>query len=145
MSHWLIWGMMSVILLIATITDLNRRLVPNRLIFWGFIGLLLVHLMLHPGLLPDYLLSFLGFFMGLWLLSIVSKGAIGGGDVKLFALIGFGVGAKAAWWIFIFSHVLGAIAVLLLWQFKRAKKGDSLPFAPYMLAGLLLAWISMPK
>lgn len=70
---------------------------------------------------------------------VVSPRAVGMGDVKLLAVMGFCLGMDLVWPALFFSFViLFAVCVFLLVT-RRAKRTDSIPFAPFLLAGTLLA------
>ncbi|TCS71263.1 prepilin peptidase [Effusibacillus lacus] len=135
---WLIWVIMAAILLIAVVTDLKSRIIPNKLLIAGCIVLLPVHLVLHPDEIWAYFMAASVWLLGMWTLAILANGRIGGGDVKLFALLGFAVGMDLTLWTFIFAHLVAGMAVLVLWIRRRFKTGDSLAFAPYTMAGFAL-------
>lgn len=78
-----------------------------------------------------------GFYLVLW----SAGGGMGGGDVKLAALVGlflgwhgwpaFGIGAAAAF-------VLGGVSSLALVAVRRATRRTRIAFAPFMLLGACL-------
>ena len=61
------------------------------------------------------------------LVAVISRGAIGGGDIKLMAMLGAALGWKGALVVLAFSHVAGAIVALGFLIARRAGKRDSLP------------------
>lgn len=129
----------ALVLGIATSTDLRTRIIPNRLLAAGFLLMAAIHGTLHPEKAGEYLLAAAAVLAGFMIMASVAKGAVGGGDIKLFALLGFGLGLETTWRIIVFSHVLAGIAVLFLWLLGRLKQGTSIPFAPYIFAGFLFA------
>lgn len=98
-------------------------------------------LMYHafPGLSPAYwgIRSALGFLAGFILLlavSLATDGGIGGGDIKLVALLGipFGVSGLMA------ALVLSCLSALIHLGIRRAykkKAAENIPFAPYLFFG----------
>lgn len=73
-------------------------------------------------------------------LRLLTRGrGIGLGDVKLAALLGFGLGpwggAIGLWWAF----VLGGIAATALLLGARVKRRSAIPFGPYLCAGACVA------
>ena len=140
------WWIAGMILLVAVFTDVKKRIIPDWLLGIGGIVFLLLHLF-HPQQLGMYHLSAVAFFLGLWLLAILSKGGVGGGDIKLFSLLGLALGWEPTLWIFIFSHFIGGGWVLLLYVYRKLgkkhslEKGDSLPFAPFILAGFIITYL----
>ncbi|MBT1166788.1 peptidase A24 [Bifidobacterium simiarum] len=71
-------------------------------------------------------------------LGLLKPGHLGFGDVTCTLLVGlavgsFGVQTVAVWWL-----LMGMIGLGMLWICKR-RGGDSIPFAPAIVAGGLLA------
>jgi Flp pilus assembly protein protease CpaA len=129
----------ALVLGIATLTDLRTRIIPNRLLAAGFVLMAAIHGTLQPEKVGEYLLVAAAVLAGFMIMASVAKGAVGGGDIKLFALLGFGLGLETTWRIIVFSHVLAGVVMLLLWLVGRLKKGALVPFAPYIFAGFLFA------
>jgi leader peptidase (prepilin peptidase)/N-methyltransferase len=74
--------------------------------------------------------------------SLLRRGAMGAGDVKLAGLLGLYLG-WLGWgpvWVGTFAGFLlgGCVAVALV-ALRRAGRGTAMPFGPYMIAGALLA------
>ncbi|WP_174729839.1 prepilin peptidase [Mesobacillus harenae] len=126
--------------MIITVSDLAYMLIPDKVLVW-FAGLFFIARLFDP-LMPWWdgvLGAAVGFFL-LLLISVVSKGGMGGGDIKLFALIGFAVGTKTLLLSFFFSTLFGAlfgIAGLLLGLLKRKQP---IPFGPFIAMGTLTAY-----
>jgi len=53
------------------------------------------------------------------IVAIARRGAIGGGDVKLMAMLGAAVGWKHALYVFALAHVAGALVLLTLFLIRR--------------------------
>jgi Flp pilus assembly protein protease CpaA len=121
------------ILLIAVYIDLKKRIIPNWILSVGFVGITVLHLVVHAYEWPKFTLAAIAWFLLMWVFAILSKGSIGGGDVKLFAFMGYSLGFMPTLWLFILSHLIGGLCVLLMWGVRRIKKGDMLPFAPFLL------------
>ena len=85
----------------------------------------------------------LGFAVGggvLALLSLVPNG-MGGGDVKLFAMIGMALGWKLVLLAFFFSCFWGSLIGLPLKWSGRIKPRQPIPFGPFILLGTWTAWV----
>lgn len=74
-------------------------------------------------------------------LRAVSRGGIGGGDVKLAALIGLVLGWHG-WPVLVIgaasAFVLGALYALVLMAFRRANRSTRIAFGPWMIIGAVL-------
>lgn len=126
--------------IIILVSDTAYMVIPDKVLL-VFAGIFLLERLFFP-LLPwwDSLLG-AGIGFGLLLIiALVSKGGMGGGDIKLFALIGFVVGVKTLLLAFFLSTFLGAIFGLVGMALKVVKKGKPIPFGPFIALGTLLAY-----
>lgn len=89
------------------------------------------------GVLSGFILA--SFFLVLFL---VSKGKwIGGGDIKLGALLGFWLAWPDIAIMFMITYILGALIALALLLFKKASRNSQLPFAPFMLSSSFIVFL----
>ncbi len=96
------------------VLDLGARIIPNviTLPLFAYAVLLAATHMTIP-LLQAVLGAAIG--AGLPLIgAIIRRGAIGGGDVKLMAVLGAVLGWRGALYVFALSHVAGALVLLAL-------------------------------
>lgn len=80
---------MASILIAVSFIDIEHRIVPNKIILVGFIGGIIFRVLMYNYGFIDYIM---GLVLGggiLLLISLISGGEMGGGDIKLMALIGF--------------------------------------------------------
>lgn len=96
------------------ITDLYLRIIPNRITVPLIAYVLLVSL---TSGLPAFGRALLGATVlgaGILALAVVSRGGIGGGDLKLMVAVGGALGWESALLVFIFSQALAlAVAVVV--------------------------------
>jgi leader peptidase (prepilin peptidase) / N-methyltransferase len=126
--------------MIIIVSDINYMLIPDKILLW-FAGIFLLERIIWP--LTPWWDSFLGAVSGFLLLliiAIVSKGGMGGGDVKLYALLGFVLGFKLVLLSFFLSTLFGAIIGGLALLFKVVKRKQPIPFGPFIAAGTLTAY-----
>jgi leader peptidase (prepilin peptidase) / N-methyltransferase len=64
---------------------------------------------------------------------------IGGGDVKLGALMGLHLGPKQAVLAIYMAAILGSAYVAPLYFRGKARRGTQVPFGPFLIAGLVIA------
>ena len=96
------------------VLDLAARIIPNVITFPMLAyALLLAAAHVTVPLRQAVLGALIG--AGLPLIgAIIRRGAIGGGDVKLMAVLGAALGWKGALYVFALSHVAGALVLLAL-------------------------------
>ncbi|MCP4198841.1 MAG: prepilin peptidase [Proteobacteria bacterium] len=112
--HYAQTGLALVLTLIAAWTDYRTGTIPNRLTIPSlFLGL---GLGLASGTASSFLLAIAGAFAtALVPLVLFRFGAMGGGDVKLFAAVGALLGAGSALEAEILAFFLGAIQGMVVW------------------------------
>ncbi|MCQ6273518.1 prepilin peptidase [Bacillus sp. V3B] len=133
------WTLISLFIIIF-VSDITYMLIPDKILI-VFAGIFLVERIFLP--LTPWWDSLLGAAIGftlLLLIAIVSKGGMGGGDIKLFALIGFVVGTKVMLVSFFLSTLYGALFGIIGLVFKIVKRGKPIPFGPFIALGTLTAY-----
>lgn len=133
------WTLISLFIIIF-VTDITYMLIPDKILA-VFAGIFLIERLLIP--LSPWWDSLLGAGIGFTLLlviAIISKGGMGGGDIKLFALIGFIIGTKTMLLAFFLSTLYGALFGVVGLLLKKMKRGKPIPFGPFIAAGTLTAY-----
>ena len=80
-------------------------------------------------------------FLLLLFLAIVSKGGMGGGDIKLYAAIGVALGPLLAVMSLVLASFVGAIVGIFLLMTGKVKKGQPIAFGPSIFVGTLIAYV----
>jgi leader peptidase (prepilin peptidase)/N-methyltransferase len=124
-------------LVVITATDLERRIVPNRVVLPAAAAGLALQTASHPS--PEWALGALGAAGFLFLAVLAYPGGMGMGDVKLALLIGALLGLTTPVGLMLgllFAFVPSA--VLLARHGVRARK-MRIPFGPFLAAGAVVA------
>jgi prepilin signal peptidase PulO-like enzyme (type II secretory pathway) len=124
-------------LVVVTATDLERRIVPNRVVLPA--GAAVLALQTAGHLSPEWALGAAGAAGFLFLAALAYPGGMGMGDVKLAFLIGALLGKTTP--VGIMLGLLLALvpsAVLLVRHGARARR-LAIPFAPFLAAGAVVA------
>jgi prepilin peptidase CpaA len=101
------------ITLVATITDLRWRRIPNALTFSGALLGLIYSVLVHGG--PGAIGSVEGWALGLALwLPFYALGGMGAGDVKLLACVGAWIGPAGVIGVAIYASLAGGALALLV-------------------------------
>jgi leader peptidase (prepilin peptidase)/N-methyltransferase len=133
--------------LTLTLTDLDRKLIPNRILFPGLVvGVVLLALgALADGDMPHLLRALAGaagYFAFLFVLALLARGGFGMGDVKLGALLGAFL-AYEGWDVLVVGAVgaflLGGVVSIFLLVFRIRGRKDAIPFGPYLVLGAYVA------
>ncbi len=131
--------------LLIAIIDLRYRLVLNVLIYPAAVVTLLIH-SVPPG--KDTLIALLGGAVGLapfLLVALLKPGDIGGGDVKLAALIGLMVGFPQVLWALSLGILAGGITALILLFTRRWGPRNYIPYAPFLCLGAVFSLVYDPS
>ncbi|MBI4609155.1 MAG: prepilin peptidase [Candidatus Rokubacteria bacterium] len=132
---WLFLGALVAI----TGIDIEYQLIPDRITLPGIVLGVLVNLVTGHVTLAQSLLGILVGGGTFFVVIVVSRGGMGGGDMKLGAMIGAFLGWKLVILTIFFSVFLGGgIATVLLVSGIRRRK-DPVPFGPFLAIGSTVA------
>jgi leader peptidase (prepilin peptidase)/N-methyltransferase len=143
--HWatIIYWIFTSILVVVTFIDVDHRIIPDVLtlpgILLGFLGSFAI-----PWI--SWTDSLLGILVGggsLFLVAVVyewltKKEGMGGGDIKLLAMLGAFLGWKAVLPVVFLSSLLGSLVGVPLMLIKKADSKLAIPFGPFLATGALL-------
>ena len=145
----IVGGVFATLFLTLTLTDFDRRLLPNRIVYPSIVLAIALSWVWPHVSVPEVLLGGLaGLALGVSLLVAslpFGKGAFGMGDVKMIVLIGFVVGpASLLVGIFVGSIVGGLIAATLIVARLKSRR-DYMPHGPYLAMGAVIALFWGPE
>lgn len=121
--------------LIFIISDLYYQLLPDRLMILFFLWVFLGRLAIHPYPFSFYFFSGVGFFSFFYLLYQFSSIPIGGGDVKLFGIIGLLLGYHLTLVAIMIACLSALLINLPLMIRKKIAFKQPIPFAPFIFLG----------
>lgn len=134
----LLAGSVFVLALLAIFfIDLAHHIVPNAITYPGIaLGLVLAA---GQGRIADALLSGLAAGLFFFVVAIASRGGMGGGDVKLAAMLGAFLGWPAIAVALLIAFTTGAVGGLVLIASGRRSRKDPIPFGPSLAVGGIAA------
>jgi prepilin signal peptidase PulO-like enzyme (type II secretory pathway) len=138
---WMVWvgaGYAAFLTAIA-VYDVRRRRIPNVAVYPAISVALVVAFIRPDGPWWSFVLagvSAAAFFIAL---SAISQGAMGGGDIKLAALIGLVAGWPGVLVAVFVAFAVGATVGVLLIRLGRLGRRDPMPFAPALAVGAATA------
>jgi leader peptidase (prepilin peptidase)/N-methyltransferase len=143
--HGLTWdaaatAVFGLLLVAVFFIDLEHKIIPDRITFPGIaLGLVLSGTRGGPWELGGALVAAVGAGALLLLIAVASRGGMGGGDVKLAAMMGAFLGwPLVAVGLFIGVIIGGVVAVALLAAGLKGRK-DHMPFGPALAVGGFVA------
>jgi leader peptidase (prepilin peptidase)/N-methyltransferase len=75
------------------------------------------------------------------IVALISRGGMGGGDIKLGAVIGAFVGIPGILLVFVFSSLLGGIWALALLTSRKAGRKSAIKFGPFLALAAWMVWM----
>jgi leader peptidase (prepilin peptidase)/N-methyltransferase len=133
-----VYAALTSTLLAVALIDYDHKIIPNTISLPGIViglGLSLWALPITP------LVSLLGILIGgafFYLIALVSKGGMGGGDIKLIAMIGAFLGWQGALFTIFSGALLGSLVGVMLMVLGRKGRKDKVPFGPFLSCGAIL-------
>lgn len=131
----------AAVMVAVTVTDLKHMIIPDQILLAGaLLGLPFLLLQSWQGTLWGIAagLAAGGFMLAI---AVVSRGGMGGGDIKLAAFMGLFLGPRIAGLALFLAFLIGGLAgIILLVSGKKGRK-DAVPFGPYLALGGVLAML----
>lgn len=130
-------------LIVLFAIDLEHHLLPNAITLPGIVIGLLFSLLLPPGIISAAIGTVIG-GGSLWLIGEAyyrysGQEGMGGGDVKMLAMIGAFLGWKLAIVTLVFSSIAGALIGMLVLAIRRGGLKYALPYGTFLALGALIA------
>ncbi|MDF2682293.1 MAG: prepilin peptidase [Brevibacillus sp.] len=130
------------VMVIAVYTDLRSRLIYDWLTLPGIAYFLVLHAFVHPEKWTIFALGAVVLGGSSLLMAMISNGQLGGGDIKLFTLVGAAVGWQAGLLVLGLTYLIAGVIVLPMWIASKltGKKnvGREIPLAPFIAGGTSL-------
>jgi len=136
----LVYFLFICVLIVITFIDIDHRIIPDRMTLPGILVFFIAAFAI-PSL--SWIDSLLGIVIGggsLFLVAVVyhllaHKEGMGGGDIKLLAMIGALVGWKGVFFTIFVSSAVGTLAGLIIMIITRQNLKLAVPFGPFLSIG----------
>jgi leader peptidase (prepilin peptidase)/N-methyltransferase len=149
--HTLVYFVFCSSLIVISFIDLNFQIIPDvitlpgiptGIVFGGFLLLNPFMRNLSLGIKSSMIGAFIGFVL-FYLIAVVGsrifkKEAMGGGDIKLMAMVGGFLGWEGVMLTTFIGSLSGAIIGVLMILFKGKEKGSRIPFGPFLALGSVI-------
>lgn len=140
----LIYALFFSSLVVVTFIDLSHQIIPDVITLPGMVlGLIAGSTVLPLGPLRSLigLVAGGGIFYLIAVLSVVilKKEGMGGGDIKLIAMMGAFIGWKGILLTIFLAALSGSVGGLLLIFLKGRNRSEPIPFGPFLVLGALVS------
>ena len=132
-------------LLVTTVIDYRTMEIPDSMWITVFVGSLFVYaqeLIADGGFnLKCFLTRFIGIFAAsgiLLILALITKGGMGGGDIKLMAACGFLLGWKQVILALVMGAAVGTLYLVFMAVKNKGKIPRKIPFAPHLSIAVVI-------
>src|SRR4029453_9595065 len=124
-------------LVAVSVVDLERRIIPNRIVLPAGAVVLAAQTLLFPS--PEWALAAFGAALFLFLAALAYPAGMGMGDVKLALLLGAMLGRTVPVAMMIGMIAALVPAIVLLIRHGRAARKMGIPFGPFLAFGGIVA------
>jgi len=125
---------------VITFIDLDHQIIPDLISLPGIVyGLAFSALGLIPVAITD---SLAGALLGgalFYLIAILSRGGMGGGDIKFIAMIGSFLGWQKVLLTIFLSSLAGSIVGILLMALGKKGRKSKIPYGPFLALGAVIS------
>jgi leader peptidase (prepilin peptidase) / N-methyltransferase len=129
---------LAVLVILARI-DLERRILPDRIVLPAAAAVLVAQLVLFPDRALEWILAPLAAFAILFVPLLVRPNGIGFGDVKLMLLLGAALGFAVLDALLIGFLLVVPVALFLLFRDGATARTRAIPLGPFLVGGAVLA------
>lgn len=135
----LVYALLFSALVVVTFIDLSHQIVPDRITLPGMvIGALAAATILPAGIVN----SLIGILLGgglFYLVAVLSRGGMGGGDIKLISMIGAFLGWRDVLLTIFIAALTGSIVGLYLMIVLGKDRKYPVPFGPFLALGAVVS------
>jgi leader peptidase (prepilin peptidase)/N-methyltransferase len=123
----------------VTLTDLERRVIPNKVLLVAAAVAVVMVALGDPGSFPERAIAAAAAGGGLFLVALAYPRGMGLGDVKLVAVMGLFLGRNVAPALLIALLAGSAVGLYLIAREGRAARKRAIPFGPFLALGGVVA------
>jgi len=129
-------GLVFVTVLVAiTLTDLDRRVIPNKILLVAAVAGVAIAAIGDPSSLPERAIAAAAAGGGLFLVALAYPKGMGLGDVKLAAVMGLFLGRNVAPAILVALLAGSIVGLAIIARHGAAARKRAIPFGPFLALG----------
>ncbi len=119
----------------VTLTDVERRIIPNKILLFAAVAGVAIAAATDPGSLPERAIAAAAAGGLLFAAALAYPRGMGLGDVKLVATMGIFLGREVAPAIFVALLAGSLVGLALIARHGAAARKRAIPFGPYLALG----------
>jgi leader peptidase (prepilin peptidase) / N-methyltransferase len=141
-----LWSVLFSTLLVTSIIDISYGIIPNRLLLSVALMGIFIHVIGNQSKIFTYFIAGTIGAALILLMAIIGRvlykqQAMGGGDVKLFAVVGLFIGMPDIFIVFLLAVVSGAVWGVVGMIIGKYQRKSALPFAPFIALGTIIYFL----
>lgn len=128
------------LLVIITVSDIAYMLIPDKILLFFLVPLIVARIF-SP--LTPWWDSIVGAVIGfgiLFLIAVLSKGGMGGGDIKLFFVIGVVLGTMHTLLTLFLASLIGAVVGVISLRIAKKGRKTPIPFGPSIAIAAIITY-----
>lgn len=119
-------------LILISMIDYKTQIIPDRLVGVIAVSGVLYNLLYAPQGVMDMLFGGAVGFAVMLVIFVISRGGMGGGDVKLSATVGLWLGVEGTLLFLLLAFIMGGVISSLLLISGVKSRGDAIAFGPFL-------------
>lgn len=129
-------------LLAVTLTDLDRRVIPNKVLLVAAVAGVAIAAVGDPSSLPERAIAAAAAGGGLFLVALAYPRGMGLGDVKLAAVMGLYLGRNVAAALLVALLAGSIVGLALIARHGAEARKRAIPFGPFLALGGVVALLA---
>lgn len=129
-------------LAVISFYDIKKKKIPNLYILMIIVLAIIDAILIGKWDLPCRAMGMLCVSVPLLIVAIITKGAFGGGDIKLMAAGGFFLGRRLILAAAVIAFMAAGIYGTVLLVIKRGAKKNEIAFGPFLCVGMVVSLVA---
>ena len=131
-------------LILISLIDYKTQIIPDGLVGVIAVSGVLYNLLYAQQSISDMLFGGTLGFAVMLVIFLISRGGMGGGDVKLSAAVGLLLGVEGTLLFLLLAFIMGGVISILLLVSRVKHKGDAIPFGPFLCLAAFVTVLYQP-
>lgn len=126
-------------LVVIAFIDYDHQLILDKVLSWFTGAGVFINLYIGSPSIGEMIVAAVVGGGLLLVLAVITRGGIGGGDIKFIAVLGLWLGLESTILTLFLSFVMGGLVSALLLLFKLKTRKDFIPFGPFIAIAALIS------